>query len=104
MMIVRRQLVLVSVLVATTLDLWAANPTLNDPSTSDVFTGGSEFLNRVEAICFVLGACCAVVGALRAYTEVIDGEEHLFIAVRNWFGSCLAFLIFPYIIRQLAGF
>ena len=45
----------------------------------------------------------AMVGAVVSYTSFIDGEEDLLPGIRNWFGSCLALIIFPYIIRQLAG-
>lgn len=78
-------------------------PTLNDPSSSDVFSGSGSLIDGVETICYILGAICAMVGAVVSYTSFIDGEEDLLPGIRNWFGSCLALIIFPYIIRQLAG-
>lgn len=100
----RKYLLLMSVLLLTLCEVGATQPTLNNPSTAQVFSGGSDLLNRVQSICYVLGAMCAIIGGVVAYTEIIDGEENFFVAVRNWFGGCLAFIIFPSLIRALAGF
>ena len=100
----RRNLLLVTLLLVSTVQLWAQYPTLNEPNEAAIFAGGSELLTSVQNICYVLGAMCAIIGALRTYIEILDGEEDLYSSVRNWFGSCLAFIIFPMIIRALAGF
>jgi len=91
-------------LLTASAGLWSNQPTLNNPSMSQIYTGGSDLLDQVQSICYVLGAMCAIVGAVMTYTEIIDGEENLYVAVRNWFGGCLAFIVFPSIIRALAGF
>ena len=100
----RKNLLLVTLILVSTVQLWSQYPTLNQPNEAAIFAGGSELLTSVQNICFVLGAICAIIGGLRTYIEILDGEEDIFSSVRNWFGSCLAFIIFPMIIRALAGF
>ena len=99
-----KYLLLLNLILVSTVPLWSQHPTLNDPSASEIFTGGSEFLTSVQNICYVLGTICAIIGGVVTYTEILDGEEDFYSSVRNWFGSCLAFIIFPAIIRALAGF
>ena len=104
MMVNTRFLLLATLLVLAATPTWAIErPTLNNPSSSDIFTNGSSLVNSVEYICYILGAICAMIGGVLTYTEVIDGEENFFVAVRNWFGSCIALVALPYLIRQLAG-
>lgn len=100
----RRNLLLVTLILVSTVQLWSQYPTLNQPDEAAIFAGGSELLNSVQSICYVLGAICAMIGGLRTYTEILDGGEDILPSVRNWFGGCLALLIFPMIIRALAGF
>ena len=103
----KRFTLLVALVILTHGLLWSQDPPvlpeLNNPSTADVMTGGSSLLDKVESICYILGAMCAIIGGFLAYTEVIDGEENVFVAVRNWFGCCIAFVVFPFIIRSIAG-
>ena len=103
-MMKRRNLLLVTLILVSTVQLWSQYPTLNQPNEAAIFEGGSELLNSVQSICYVLGALCAIIGGLRTYIEIIDGEQDIYSSVRNWFGGCLALLIFPMIIRALAGF
>lgn len=105
-MMKRRNLLLVALILASTVQLWSQYPTLNDPAAAEakIFAGASELLNQVEGICYVLGGICAIIGGVVAYTEILDGEEDFVSAVRTWFGSCLAFIIFPTLVRALAGF
>ncbi|WP_116108856.1 DUF4134 family protein [Lewinella sp. IMCC34191] len=95
---------LLAVLCTVSFNLWSQHPTLNDPSTSSVFTGGPALLKSIENICFIIGAICAVIGGVVTYTEFIDGDEQFTVGVRNWFVSCIAFIVFPFIIRKLTGY
>ena len=103
-MMKRRNLLLVTLILVSTVQLWSQYPTLNNPNQADIFTGGTDLLNDVQSICYILGAICAIIGGVRTYTEILDGGEDILSSVRNWFGGCLAFIIFPSLIRALAGF
>ena len=95
---------LLALCLVTGLRLSAQHPELNNPTTYAVFSGGSSLVDRVENICFILGAVCAVIGGVTTYTNFLDGEERFYVGVRNWFGSCVAFVVFPYLIRSITGF
>ena len=100
-----RLLLVVITSAVSTVALLASGgpPQLNDPSTADVFTGASALIDGIENLCYLGGAICAVIGAVVTYTDFIDGEENFYVGVRNWFGCCIALIVFPFLVRSLAG-
>ena len=75
---------------------------LNDVDTS--LSGAGGMVDALLDLCYVIGAICAIIGAARGFTTIIDGEESPFIVVRNWFIACISLLVFPALARGLMGY
>ena len=87
--------------------LFTALPVYGQSSLNAVDTSLSGAGGMVDALldlCYVIGAICAVIGAVRGFTTVIDGEESSFIVVRDWFIACISLLVFPALARGLMGY
>ena len=77
---------------------------LNSVDGAAHMVGAGGLFNAACNICYTVGTICGIIGGVVAYREILDGEETFFVAVRNWFWSCVLLLAFPIIIRGLTDF
>jgi hypothetical protein len=74
-----------------------------DAATQGQLGAGVDLVASVVDICYLLGAICAIIGAVHTYTRLLDGQGSAFPLIRNWLFACLALLLLPALLRGLVG-
>ena len=91
-------------LVFTALCLVAGRATAQaDEATQARISANADLIAAVVNICYLLGAICGLIGAVLAYTKIIDGQASAFTLIRNWFFACITLLLMPALVRGLMG-
>lgn len=74
-----------------------------DAATQTQIGANVDLISSVVNICYLLGAICGIIGAVLAYTKILDGQGSAFILIRNWFFACITLLLIPALVRGMMG-
>lgn len=83
--------------------LLAQSDVPTDAATVRIIQSSSESVRGIINLCYTIGALCGMIGAVMAYSKILDGQTSSVVAIRNWFIACVALILLPFLARSIVG-